>query len=357
MPDQNSCAASWAQPFASTLGVEEALAELTRQTTRTLGVGAAARARMLNLVAISSDPRSAATADRLLGTLGRVHPSRLARVRLDPAAADEVRAQIAVRCRLEEGSECPVVYETVEVEAGGNAARHLVELIAPVLEADLPVIIWWAGLPPFGESTFIELLAFADQFVVDSAALGEEGVGPLADLLATGPPITDLAWGRLRPWRDLVAALFDLPPLATAIGEIRALTVSDAGAPVEALLLVGWLAAALGWHAALPSSGGDRSRRSLVRPGGEVALTFVSENGPPGLRQLAVEAGDAHLVITAGDTNADARIARAGAPSIARHERLVIPDDGALLASALLRRGRDPDWEAALRVAALLARR
>lgn len=354
MLDHSTCSARWDHPFTSTVEIEEALAELTCRATRTLEVGPAARARLHTLVAVSTDPASAEIIDRVLARRGRGHPSRLVRVRVDAAAATGVQAEAAAHCHLESEFRQPIVFETVEVTVGGEAARHLAEVIAPVLEADLPVILWWSGCPPFGERHLIEALALVDRFVVDSATVAPVGLEPLVDLLCVTPPIRDLAWGRLDPWREVVANSFDEPPLAAALMEMRAIEVDHSAAPVEARFLASWLAASLGWQVAQPLAGDDLGRASFVRHGSAIPLTLRQTPGPAGVQRLRLAVGDYHLLVAADGEWADVRLTRSDAPLDERRERLIVPDDAALLARALARGGRDGAWEAALRVAAAL---
>lgn len=81
----------------------------------------------------------------------------------------------------------------------------------------------------------------------------------MAAQLAAGARISDLSWSRLTPWRELVAQFFDAPAQVAQLAEISSVTVSYealAGAADngrQALLLVGWLAARLGWAPATPA--------------------------------------------------------------------------------------------------------
>ncbi|GIW06990.1 MAG: hypothetical protein KatS3mg060_1795 [Dehalococcoidia bacterium] len=350
----DSYAATWRQTFASTVGVEDALTELSCEAARALEVGPAATARMHNLVAISTDTASHAAVDRVLAAMAEVHPSRLVRVRLDPAAPDGVQAQASVRCHVEGDLRCPIVYETVEIATGGNAGRHLAEIVAPVLEADLPVVLWWTGHPPFGDPAFEELLPLVDRLLLDSAALGSTGLRALADVLPTSPPVVDLAWGRLRPWRETIAAAFDHPPLDSAIREVRAVEIDVAGASVEGRLLAGWLAVKLGWQVARPLAGGRVGRGAFVRSGAVIPLVLAKEDGPAAIRRLAIEAGGYHLALTARGDWADVRLARDDLLLSEQRLPLVIPDDATLVSRALMRGGRDRDWEAAMSVTAIL---
>jgi glucose-6-phosphate dehydrogenase assembly protein OpcA len=348
-------AATWDHPLTSTVGVEQALAALTRRATEALGACPAARARMHNLVALSTDPASAAAIDRALAAMGHRHPSRLVRVRLEPTAADGVRALAAVRCHVEGDLRCPIVFEIVEIAAGGGAARHLAETVAPALEADLPVILWWAGSPPFGDPSFAKLLRLADRLLLDSAAIGIAGLRSLVEALASSPPVVDLAWERLRPSREVIASAFDEPALDAGLDHVQVVEIGGAGSPVEPRLLAGWLASRLGWHVVRPPLG-STGRATLARSGEEITLWLATEGGQPGLHSLTIRAGGYHLTIAPVGGQVEVRLARDDVLLVERRERLAIPDEGKSVLWALTRGGRDERWEAALRVAADLVR-
>jgi hypothetical protein len=103
--------------------------------------------------------------------------------------------------------------------------RHLTAVVLPLLLPELPVFTWWEGTPPFGEEVFDELTSVTDRLIVDSAAF----VDPVADLRrlagvvgALEPAVTDCAWGRLTPWRELLAAPFSGPQLRPALDRVEA---------------------------------------------------------------------------------------------------------------------------------------
>jgi glucose-6-phosphate dehydrogenase assembly protein OpcA len=153
------------------------------------------------------------------------------------------------------------------------------------------------------ESELLGLLAaHATRIIVDSGAL-TDSFKEFARLIALrqrypSAAISDLAWARLTPWRQLTAQFFDGPMLS----ELQNLThlsigyVSDpkleSTAPAEALLLAGWLVKQLRcatgisqqtptvvkrqnlliWHFDRPGG----SFRVQVRPEAEVGIGITS---------------------------------------------------------------------------------
>jgi glucose-6-phosphate dehydrogenase assembly protein OpcA len=100
-----------------------------------------------------------------------------------------------------------------------------------------------------------ELAQAADLLLGDSALGDEPGAAaPLWDRIAReGTSRThDLAWARLNPWRETLAALFDEPRLAASLQTLEELDLAHGSGPEEgpsapALLLAGWMAARLHW--------------------------------------------------------------------------------------------------------------
>ncbi|MFN8534653.1 MAG: glucose-6-phosphate dehydrogenase assembly protein OpcA [Dehalococcoidia bacterium] len=347
--------ALWNQPLSSTIGVEDVLAELARQASRTLRAGPAATARLNNLVVVSADAVVARRADEALRGLEHAHPSRLVHLRLASNGPDGVRAVPSVRCHVVGEGRSPLFFESVEIDVGGPAVRHLAEIVAPVLEADLPAIVWWVGQAPLDDPAFAGLLGLVDRLIVDSATFASGGLRALTDFLPARLPISDLAWGRLRGWRDVVATLFDRPPLDRLVRQIDSIEVGNAGASVESRLLIGWLAARLGWQVARPPAAGNQGQGVLVRPGARIPVRLVGEDGSAGVRRIVLVAGGFQATVSADeDGQALISLTHAGRAGSVRHERLVVPSDGATVMREMVRTGRDWEWEAAMSVAASL---
>src|SRR4029079_14429722 len=130
-------------------------------------------------------------------------------------------------------------------------------------------MLWWPHGEPADDPRFLKVADMVDRVIVDSAtfAAPEAGLARLAALLdhdggqsGAGTAISDLSWSRLTPWRELIAQFFDAPALVPHLAEITRVVVDyearvDAVADrSQALLLVSWLAARLGWRTAGPSS-------------------------------------------------------------------------------------------------------
>jgi glucose-6-phosphate dehydrogenase assembly protein OpcA len=125
------------------------------------------------------------------------------------------------------------------------------------------------------------MAALADRLILDSAgAAGDcetslRGIANLLEgcVLAVG----DLQWAALSPWRSLIVDLFTLRERAGELLKVRHLEILHGpNGECQALLLAGWLSAALGWR---PESSEERTRESRVfrfsGPSGDVTVELV----------------------------------------------------------------------------------
>jgi glucose-6-phosphate dehydrogenase assembly protein OpcA len=256
-----------------------------------------------------------------------------------------------------------VVWEEVVVQTNVHP-RHLTAVVLPLLLPELPVFTWWEATPPFDQQVFDELTSVTDRLIVDSAAFAD----PVADLRrlagAVGvlePAVTDCAWGRLTPWRELLAAPFSGPQLRPVIDRVRWLRV-DSVEPTAGLELVGWFASRLGWALEGVRQTGDALKADYLTPAGtcqarvvaaigssnltRVHLELETDDGPASVR---VEAPPGHLVATVeapGQPTGRRKVGRGPGPSTGP----------AGLGEELQLFGRDRVFEEALAEAAALVR-
>jgi glucose-6-phosphate dehydrogenase assembly protein OpcA len=126
------------------------------------------------------------------------------------------------------------------------------------------------------------------------------------------PGVADLTWTRIAPWQELCARLFDEPrvrPLASRVTRVTLTQASQSGVGLapEGTMLLGWLAATLGWRAASLAG-----KLRLLRPDEAPVTVQLGTRAaplPPGsLVALRVEAG-------AGDLSLVGEVEREVAPS------------------------------------------
>lgn len=248
----------------------EGVAELERELgrmRRSMGAHAkeqgvpVARASVLNLVVFATRDAHARRAAATVDELATRHPSRAIvvladRRRLGTAASLEMHCHLSHPSGLQQ-----VSYEQILIRARGDADQRLASAVIPLLLPDLPVFLWWTETPPLDAEYFDELLRLADRLIVDSGdfARPDRTLPRLHAVAQSGHGrygLTDFNWTRITPWRELVSQFFDVPawrPFLDGITGVRVGFSVDADGrevhPSQALLLIGWLASRLGWHA------------------------------------------------------------------------------------------------------------
>jgi glucose-6-phosphate dehydrogenase assembly protein OpcA len=254
--------------FAPAMGVdvekiEKELTSMWSAASDPAGHGGAGvtRACALNLIVYTTPQDDRNQLEDLLSEVNDGHPGRtliLIASRDTPAA--QLEAYVSMRCRLLSGSGKQICGEQVTIEAGGALVETAATAVAPLLVPDVPVYLWWKDIPHYNDKLFERLARMADRIVIDSAAFDH----PYVDLLRLNKTIrdeshpvavSDINWGRLTSWRNLLASFWDVAdyrPLLDAIDhvaiEYRAPSSDSEAIAPQALLLVGWLASRLGWE-------------------------------------------------------------------------------------------------------------
>jgi glucose-6-phosphate dehydrogenase assembly protein OpcA len=198
-----------------------------------------------------------AALDTLAGLEER-HPSRTIVLLPKPdEARDALDGEVDLRCFVRGGEEQEVCSEVILLRLCGRRAMAPASVVEPLLVADLPVFLRWRGPLPFGAPELEQLAGVADRLVVDSTEWPdpETFYGRLPELFDR-IAVSDIAWARLQPWREAVAALW--PEIANAA------RMRVAGPAAEALLLCRWLGSRLGQDVDLAHE-----------PAGEVELVEV----------------------------------------------------------------------------------
>jgi glucose-6-phosphate dehydrogenase assembly protein OpcA len=290
----------------------------------------ATRTSVMTLVVVSTTDDDAYRSQQAMRALGGHHPARLVVLRPEP---DGRPPGIDADATLftGESTEHVFVFDEVGLVVRGEAALHLDSIIEPFTLSDLPVVVWYPGPLPAREDP---LLAVADTVLVDSKEAGDTSVFAALAELAPGRAFVDLSWERLRPWRELLAGLFDgaaYRPFVTGIA-----TVEVDGKPGPRHLLGGWLASRLGI---------TRSQVHLTDARHVRIVLHAAYDGATAV--FEVSRADGERVV-----NASATIT--GGP---HHRELVaLPEDSLAwsLARALTHLSRDRVWEDALAAAVVL---
>lgn len=344
------------------------------------------RASTLNLTAVA---RSRAGGERIEDAvihLSDLYPSRATILVADPDREETTNPGLDVRVALleqpgEKGRPA-VRFECVTVEVGASNERYLASIASPLLVADLPDFLWWTGNTAAGSGLFKDLIEISDRLILDSAGFGDPAaeLRHLASLLKRThgcPKMSDFAWARLTPWRQLITQFFDPPSSRVALEALDHVVVTYGAESADgtsgfsaALLLTGWLGARLRWRAPgelLPVRDEPGSWRMTLRAGGRGREREVALLLRPVPTALADRCLGEVLLSADGGTAGAFRVERIdplglatasegpGMPAVRRMIFAGSPDDAALLADELRMFGRDPDFEEALTFAATVA--
>lgn len=262
----------WAGKIVRIEEVEEQLSILWKMSADNMRTGQNTNVRMsvLNLVICAPDIESAQHASKVLRDLSSTHLARVAILIFDsseerPAA---LWTWVTLRCFSMYSDLMRHCFEQTTVLASGQAIRAIGNIIEPLLKPDLPIYLWWLGDPPdASDTTFSNLMDLSDRVIFDSTGFfnPEQDIRTLAALSEASPncALSDLNWGRITPWLQLVAQFFDIPEYRPYLSGVNAIEIEHAVIPLvtqvrteqgdvspnpaRALLLAGWLKTRLGW--------------------------------------------------------------------------------------------------------------
>ncbi len=263
------------------------------------GVSAVTMAQVLNLI-LKAD--SLVATNEYIADINNItgsHPARVVAIAVDPDdSAMPVQAWVSIHCQMPPSGGKQVCAEQIFVSGGSDAVRQIPAAVIPLLLPELPVFLWWPKGSPFDDYLFRQLEDSLDRLIVDSANF-ENPEGTLAKMstriknasasLMPKLACTDMNWGRITRWRELIAQFFDGATLRPYLDCINQVTIDFAlskhGVPAnraQALLLAGWLASRLGWQPVSPVY-------ELTRIGGD--------HTRPASARLTLQSGDRHITI------------------------------------------------------------
>ncbi|MCA1686571.1 MAG: glucose-6-phosphate dehydrogenase assembly protein OpcA, partial [Planctomycetia bacterium] len=153
-----------------------------------------------NLVAVGY----VADSSRLEGALDTVttrHPSRTIVLRRTDEPGRSLSAEISALCHLPAPGLPQVCSERIVLRAGPQAAALLPGAVRPLLESELPFVLWWTSDPRRDEAIFRDLGDECTRLILD---LPDPGADPAALRLGLDPSVCrfgrDSAWYGLPRW-------------------------------------------------------------------------------------------------------------------------------------------------------------
>lgn len=159
-------------------------------------------------------------------------------------------------------------FEQITLTLSGDTVRSASTIIQSLLKPDLPVYLWWVGDLPTDVSIFARLISSSSRVIIDSNGFTspEERIQTLSELLQVTHDcaLSDLNWGRITPWRELIAQFFDVADYRPYLVNVDSIEIEYAVPPqtedtnqistsippnpIRALLLAAWLQTRLGWQ-------------------------------------------------------------------------------------------------------------
>lgn len=235
--------------------VAAALDDLHRGALRAAGAESTqVRLSVLNIIAACNDPELVEGAIDTAVMVAERHPARAIVISADHNRPEMIESDISLR-QSPQGS----YVELVRIDIGGEPALHLTSIVQPLLIPDIPIHLWIVGAPPLDQAFRPDSVALVDQIVLDSEAYSDPHgtlclIREHVNTYDTALRIGDMAWERLRPWREAVAHAFAGPAMRAWLRRIIGVDIISAGArsSTQALLLTGWLESRLSW----PETGG-----------------------------------------------------------------------------------------------------
>ena len=205
-----------------------------------------------------------------------------------------INAEVSALCHLPAPGIPQVCSERIVMRSGPKAIDLIPGAVRPLLEADLPMVLWWTGDPRKHERLFRDLADECSRLVLDLPDPGAEA-GALRLGLDTSicQCSRDSAWFGLARWRELIAQFFDPRcnfeslKLIDAV-HIEALSSDPAHPSRMSIWLAAWLAGQLDWkpQGQPLMTAGDGRGKLLARfagPAGEIAVDIVTRPLPAGL--------------------------------------------------------------------------
>lgn len=218
------------------------------------------RACLLNLLVYIPDPASANKIDEIVVEISKERPARAILMITDRESTESnLSAYVTSQCTIPDGMSKQVCCEEVTITASGSQVNEMPSAVVSLLMPDLPVYLWWRGVPDLNDKVFDYLGEISDRVIIDSAKFADQqgDVVKLGTLIREHPKwtaFTDLNWSRLTAWRALFAGFYDVAQYRPVLDEADSVVIeyapseqSPEAIPARAMLLAGWLASRLKW--------------------------------------------------------------------------------------------------------------
>ncbi len=208
------------------------------------------RASLVNLAIFTENADSVAANTELISKIASQYACRALLIFANPAASQSgAKAWINAHCHLAGKGERQICSEQITFQLDGEMVSALPNIVFSHLDSDLPLYFWWQG--ELREPLDKKLWGWVDRLIYDSAewktpAEQFQLVRKIRTLTEVRTILCDLNWTRLIGSRFALAQLFDHSCALARVGKIQKVSITCAN-HTAGLLLLGWLAAQLGW--------------------------------------------------------------------------------------------------------------
>src|SRR5215469_4294266 len=195
------------------------------------------RTSVLNFVICAPGIDAARRASTLLREQLSTHIARVTLVILDTdsESPSEVRTWVTLRSFHIISDVMRHPFEQITVTISGDAVHSASSIIQSLLKPDLPVYLWWVGDLPKDVSIFARLIPSSSRVIIDSNDFTspEERIQTLSEILQNTPDcaLSDLNWGRITPWRELIAQFFDVADYRPYLANVNSIEIEHAVIP------------------------------------------------------------------------------------------------------------------------------
>jgi glucose-6-phosphate dehydrogenase assembly protein OpcA len=254
------------------------------------------RASLINLAIFTEDAGSVESNTAMISEIADEHACRAILIFANPDAPEpKANAWISAHCHLAGKGERQICSEQITFQLEGDMVAAMPNIVFSHLDSDLPLYFWRQG--EFRKPLNEKLWSRVDRLIYDSADWKNPAeqfgiVNEIGNFTETRTILCDLNWTRLLGTRFALAQLFDHSCVLAHMKDIRKVSISTSNR-LTGLLLLGWLAAQLGWkHQSL------LGKESFVSAGGTPIEFEILESGGEAVSRCAFSSEGASFEIT-----------------------------------------------------------
>ncbi|GEM_PF-1199743 len=321
------------------------------------------------LVSVVDQSRESGDVLEMLAELLHANPSRSIVVLLAAGDAEQLAADVDARCWMPSGSR-QICSEQIVIRCSERTLAEVPGVVAPLVVADLPVVLWCASERACRSPAFFSLAAPAGRIILDtfSAERPLEAFETVIERQRRSQAlIADLSWTRLTRWRALLAQVFENRLYRAHIPDFNRITIQyqdkSGRIPPTALLFAGWVTSRLHWQPQATQPHAGSGILSFQRPNGPALATLERQDSPGSPERLLsfeltgeAPAAPRISIGRVGEACGEVRIQAAGLDSVMNRVSLPAPTDLMLLGEELAISQRDLMFEESLEWAVQIAR-